>query len=71
MLIMDEPTASLSGRESEILFSIIEALRDKGVSIIYISHRLEEVYRLADRLTILRDGWCWKKRKSIRWKSSA
>ena len=56
MLIMDEPTASLSGRESEILFSIIEALRDKGVSIIYISHRLEEVYRLADRLTILRDG---------------
>ena len=56
LLIMDEPTASLSGRESEILFSIIEALRDKGVSIIYISHRLEEVYRLADRLTILRDG---------------
>lgn len=56
LLIMDEPTASLSGREAESLFSIIEALRDKGVSIIYISHRLEEVYRLADRLTILRDG---------------
>lgn len=56
LLIMDEPTASLGGREAEILFSIIDALRDKGVSIIYISHRLEEVYRLADRLTVLRDG---------------
>ena len=56
LLIMDEPTASLSGKEAMILFKTIEALRDKGVSIIYISHRLEEVYRLADRLTILRDG---------------
>jgi len=56
LLIMDEPTASLSGKEAEILFSTIEALRNKGVSIIYISHRLEEVYRLSDRLTILRDG---------------
>ena len=56
LLIMDEPTASLSGREAEILFSIIEALRDKGVSIIYISHRLDEVMRLCDDITILRDG---------------
>ena len=56
LLIMDEPTASLSGKESEILFETIETLRNKGVSIIYISHRLEEVYRLADRLTVLRDG---------------
>ncbi len=56
LLIMDEPTASLSGKESESLFSIINTLRQKGVSIIYISHRLEEVYRLADRLTVLRDG---------------
>lgn len=56
LLIMDEPTASLSGREAEILFDTIQSLRDKGVSIIYISHRLEEVYRLSDRLTILRDG---------------
>ena len=53
---MDEPTASLSGKEAETLFSIIERLREQGVSVIYISHRLEEVYRLADRLTILRDG---------------
>lgn len=56
LLIMDEPTASLSGKEAESLFSIINTLRQKGVSIIYISHRLEEVYRLSDRLTVLRDG---------------
>lgn len=56
LLIMDEPTASLSGKEAESLFSIMEGLRKKGVSMIYISHRLEEVYRLADRLTVLRDG---------------
>ena len=56
LLIMDEPTASLSGKESEMLFKIIQTLRDQGVSIIYISHRLEEVYMLSDRLTILRDG---------------
>jgi ribose transport system ATP-binding protein len=56
LIIMDEPTASLSSKESESLFKIINQLRDKGVSILYISHRLEEVFRLSDRLTILRDG---------------
>ena len=56
IIIMDEPTASLSAKESEALFKIIGQLRDAGVSIIYISHRLEEVYKLSDRLTILRDG---------------
>ena len=56
LLIMDEPTASLSGKEAESLFSIIDTLRKKGVSVIYISHRLEEVYKLSDRLTVLRDG---------------
>ena len=56
LLIMDEPTASLSGKEVESLFRIINTLRSEGVSIIYISHRLEEVYMLSDRLTILRDG---------------
>lgn len=56
LLIMDEPTASLSGKEAESLFSIILSLKKQGVSIIYISHRLEEVYRLSDRLTVLRDG---------------
>ena len=56
LIIMDEPTASLSSKESEALFGIIDQLRKKGVSILYISHRLEEVFRLSDRLTILRDG---------------
>lgn len=56
LIIMDEPTASLSTKESDALFKIVEQLRDDGVSVIYISHRLEEVYRLSDRLTVLRDG---------------
>ena len=56
LIIMDEPTASLSSKESETLFGIIDQLRKRGVSVLYISHRLEEVFRLADRLTILRDG---------------
>lgn len=56
MIIMDEPTASLSQRESEVLYRIINQLREKGVSIIYISHRLEEVFNLSDRITVLRDG---------------
>jgi ribose transport system ATP-binding protein len=56
LIIMDEPTASLSGKESETLFSIIRNLRSKGISVLYISHRLDEVYQLSDRLTVLRDG---------------
>jgi len=56
VLIMDEPTSSLSGGESENLFRIIGELRERGVSIVYISHRLGEVHRLADRVLVLRDG---------------
>ncbi|MDG2012286.1 MAG: sugar ABC transporter ATP-binding protein [Pirellulaceae bacterium] len=56
MVIMDEPTSSLSQKESESLFEIIHRLKQQGVSIIYISHRLGEVERLADRVTVLRDG---------------
>lgn len=56
VLIMDEPTSSLSTRESEALFKVVRNLRDKGVSIIYISHRLGEVKLLADRVSVLRDG---------------
>lgn len=56
LLIMDEPTASLSARETETLFRIIKQLQAEGVSILYISHRLEEVFALASRVTILRDG---------------
>ena len=56
IIIMDEPTSSLSDEESQKLFRIIKELTDKGVSIIYISHRLEEILKLTDRITVLRDG---------------
>jgi ABC-type sugar transport system ATPase subunit/ribose/xylose/arabinose/galactoside ABC-type transport system permease subunit len=56
LLIMDEPTASLSAREIEVLFQIIRQLRHNGVSVLYVSHRLEEIFELADRVTVLRDG---------------
>ncbi len=56
LIIMDEPTSSLSAAESEKLFTTIESLKSKGTSVLYISHRLEEVYRISDRLTVMRDG---------------
>jgi ribose transport system ATP-binding protein len=56
ILVMDEPTASLSERETQKLFDIIRTLRSQGIAIIYISHRMSEVYTLADRVTVLRDG---------------
>lgn len=56
VLILDEPTAVITSEETELLFSIIHTLRKKGVSIIYISHRLEEIYQIADRITVFRDG---------------
>ena len=56
VLIMDEPTSSLSQREAERLFEVIQDLRRRGVSVIYISHRLGEVTTLADRVCVLRDG---------------
>ncbi|MFC3225648.1 sugar ABC transporter ATP-binding protein [Marinibaculum pumilum] len=56
MIAMDEPTASLSGPESEQLFAIIRDLAGQGVAILYVSHRLEEVLDLCDRITVLRDG---------------
>ncbi len=55
-IIMDEPTSSLTSGESEQLFQIIAALKKEGIGIIYISHRMEEVLQLSDRITILRDG---------------
>ena len=55
-LILDEPTSSLSEAETAALFSALRRLREQGVGIIYISHRLEEVRRIADRITVLRDG---------------
>jgi len=56
VLIMDEPTAALTQSETEGLFKVINSLREKGVSIVYISHRMEEIFELCDRITILRDG---------------
>jgi ribose transport system ATP-binding protein len=56
ILVMDEPTAALSDRETELLFAVIANLKAKGVAIIYISHRMAEVFALGDRITILRDG---------------
>lgn len=56
VLILDEPTASLSDKESEILFSFIERLKNQGVAVIYISHRLEEVIQISDKVTVLTGG---------------
>ncbi|MCM8746847.1 sugar ABC transporter ATP-binding protein [Thermomicrobium sp. CFH 73360] len=56
VLILDEPTSSLSLQETERLFEILRGLRAQGVAVIYISHRLEEIFALADRVTVLRDG---------------
>jgi ribose transport system ATP-binding protein len=56
LIIMDEPSAILAGHELEQLFHIIESLKSKGVTIIYISHRIEEVFRIANEVTILKDG---------------
>lgn len=56
IMIFDEPTASLSDKEAQYLFQIIEDLKAKGVSIVYISHRMNEIMEIADRVTILRDG---------------
>lgn len=56
LLILDEPTAALGGEETELLFKQVERLKAEGVSFIYISHRLEEIARIADRVLVLRDG---------------
>jgi ribose transport system ATP-binding protein len=56
VLVMDEPTTALSDRETVRLFEIVRRLRDDGIAVVYISHRMNEVYELADRVTVLRDG---------------
>jgi len=56
VLFMDEPTDVLTGAETEVLFTLIRRLRDQGVAIVYVSHKLDEIERIADRVTILRDG---------------
>ena len=56
IIVMDEPSAALSPRETEGLFNVISELKSQGIGVIYISHRLDEIFRIADRVTFLRDG---------------
>jgi ABC-type sugar transport system ATPase subunit len=56
LLILDEPNSALTDEETRVLFKIIRGLKSRGVTIIYVSHRLEEVFQIADRVTVLRDG---------------
>lgn len=56
ILVLDEPTSALAQHEVESLFQILKTLRDRGVTVIYITHRLQELYRVADTVTVLRDG---------------
>ncbi len=56
LIIMDEPTAALSGSEVNRLFEVIASLKDQGITIIYVSHRMEEIFHIADRVTVLKDG---------------
>src|SRR5690606_6004503 len=56
VLVLDEPTSSLSAQDADRLFELIARLRDEGHAIVYISHFIEEVKRIADRVTVLRDG---------------
>jgi ribose transport system ATP-binding protein len=56
LLILDEPTAALTENEIEIMFGLIRKMKEKGITIIYISHRIEEIFKIADRVTVLRDG---------------
>src|SRR5215469_6318449 len=56
VLVLDEPTAALSAHEVDELFAIVKQLRERDVAILFVSHRLEEVFMIADRLTIFRDG---------------
>ena len=56
LIVMDEPTSSLEGEAVDTLFDLIRRLKDTGVSIIYVSHKMDEIFRIADRITVLRDG---------------
>ena len=56
IIIMDEPTAALSRKETEVLFEMIGQLKSRGIGILYVSHKLEEIKQVGDRVTILRDG---------------
>ena len=71
ILIMDEPTASLGAEERQHLYKIIEELRKQGTSIIYISHDLDEVLSLCDRIAVMRDGRLIRYETAIEWTKAA
>src|SRR5690606_11766286 len=56
VIVMDEPTSSLSVAESEHLFALLGRLRERGITVLYVSHRMDEIFRLCDTITVLRDG---------------
>ncbi len=56
LLIMDEPTSAISSNDARFLFGVLQRLKESGVSVIYISHKMDEVFRISDRITVLRDG---------------
>ena len=56
LLILDEPTATISDNETKVLFDVVKGLKEKGISVIYISHRLQEIFEIADRVSVLKDG---------------
>src|SRR5262249_59275826 len=56
LLVLDEPTAVIAGREVALLFDLLRRLRESGVSVLFISHRLDEVFAICDRVTVLKDG---------------
>jgi ABC-type sugar transport system ATPase subunit len=65
LLVLDEPTAALTNQESEQLFALIKRLTAKGTAILYVSHRLEEIFRISDRITIFRNGKYIRTERSI------
>ena len=56
LVIMDEPTSSLSDREAEVLFGIVAKLKSRGIAVVYISHRMDEIMRISDDISVMRDG---------------
>jgi ribose transport system ATP-binding protein len=64
VILLDEPTSSLSSKEADNLFTLLEDLKRRGVTLIYVSHKLEEVYRISDRISVMRDGKLMGTRKS-------
>ncbi|MGZ4410123.1 MAG: ATP-binding cassette domain-containing protein, partial [Gaiellaceae bacterium] len=67
LLILDEPTSSLSRQEAERLFALVRSMRDRGIAVVYITHKLDEVFAVADRATVLRDGEVMATRPISEW----